>query len=71
MTERVTLPWAMTEALCYSGGDYTWDMEDDDPDCGVDEGEPDFSNPRPGWGAGCEISDPDFEHDGREHEDGV
>ena len=32
MTERIALPWDMTTAVCYSGGDYTWDVEDDDPD---------------------------------------
>lgn len=31
MTDRVTLPWDFTETLCYSGNDYKWDTEKDDP----------------------------------------
>lgn len=46
------------------------DDEDDEGggDTSADENEPDFSRQRPGYGAGCSISDPDGEHDGREPE---
>jgi hypothetical protein len=44
------------------------DAEDDDPDCGLDEGEPNFVAASDG-GAGCPIADPGgCEHDGREEE---
>jgi hypothetical protein len=36
------------------------DSEDDDPDHGGDEAEPDFRRPPPGYGPGCEIADSDF-----------
>ncbi len=46
------------------------DAEDDEGggDHGGDEGEPDFAKRAGGYGAGCNISDPDFEHDGCEEE---
>ncbi|MXP27907.1 hypothetical protein GRI58_03605 [Porphyrobacter algicida] len=41
--------------------------EDDDPAGQYDEDT--YSGPRPkGFGPGCDISDPDCEHDGREHD---
>lgn len=36
------------------------DAEDDDSDCGSDEGEPDFAKPLCGGGPGCIISDSDY-----------
>ncbi len=49
------------------------DDEDDDPDHGLDEGEPNYATVRDLTGAaGCSIADPGgCEHDGREHEEGV
>ena len=46
------------------------DVEDDEGggDHGGDEGEPDFAKRAGGYGAGCNISDEDFEHDGCEEE---
>lgn len=32
MSEYITLPWEITETLCYSGGDYGWNLAKDDPD---------------------------------------
>lgn len=46
------------------------DAEDDDPDQGQDEGEPDMRGDVLGYGAGCPIADPGgCEHDGREPDD--
>ena len=45
------------------------DAEEDNEDCGQDEGEPDMRS-YVGEGPGCPISDSDTEHDGREREDG-
>ena len=47
------------------------DSEEDDGDRADDEGEPDFAHVASRWGAGCAIADPDAEHDGCEHEDGL
>lgn len=44
------------------------DDEEDDPSGQYDED--DYTAPRlPGYGPGCNISDPDFEHDGREEQE--
>ena len=45
------------------------DAEEDNEDCGQDEGEPDMRS-YVGEGPGCPISDSDVEHDGRERDDG-
>jgi hypothetical protein len=36
------------------------DAEDEDSDCGDDEGEPNFAKPPRGYGPGCTISDSDY-----------
>ncbi len=47
------------------------DAEVDDDDRGNDEGEPDYARAAAGQGPGCIIADPDAEHDGCEHGDGL